>query len=366
MILLVVGPAPGALSAPEIVRTLAGTSHRVEVILQPRTGHYIGPAALAGIAEVVETPSEVPEAVIVAPADTGTLARVAHGLGSDPLPASIGTGRCPVFVVPDLDAATAGHPAVKRNLEVLEESGVRVVGGTGGGMASAGEIVAEVLGGLGGPLSGLRVLVTAGGTREPIDSVRFVGNRSSGKMGAAVAREARRLGAGVDVIAANVEIVEPGVGWFPVETVDELREKVMELAEEADVLVMAAAVSDFKPASPLKSKVRRREGLRVEFVATDDILKTVRDENPDLFVVGFAATHGDPVADAREKLASKGADLVVGNDISRADIGFGAEENEVYVVGRDGETFVSRSSKREVARAILDALIAEMNKEKQT
>ena len=158
---------------------------------------------------------------------------------------------------------------------------------------------------------------------------------------------------------------EPDVEWYPVETVDEMSRSVMRLAADADVLIMAAAVSDFKPATALKAKVRRSEGLTVEFVATEDILAAVRERNPDLFMVGFAATHGDPVPDAREKLSKKGVNLVVGNDISRTGIGFGAEENEVYVVSRDDERLVPRASKIEVARDILDAVIADLKRERQ-
>jgi phosphopantothenoylcysteine decarboxylase/phosphopantothenate--cysteine ligase len=215
-------------------------------------------------------------------------------------------------------------------------------------------------------MSGFRLLVTAGGTHEPMDSVRFIGNRSSGKMGLAIAREAVRLGARVTVVAANVEQIEPGTETSAVETVEQLREEVLRNAGEADALIMAAAVSDFTPASPVKEKIRRGEGgLTLELEATSDVLKAVRERFPDLFVVGFAATHGDPVADAREKLGSKGVDLVVGNDISREDIGFGADENEVYVVGREGERFVPRASKMDVARVILESLIKEMSKERQ-
>ncbi len=362
MILISVGPASGALAVPEIVREIAGAGHRVVVTLEPGTRHFVGPAAFGGAAPVGE-PSEPPEAVVFAPAVAGTLARLARGLYG---PARAGAGR--IFVAPDLDAATADHPAVRENLAVLREDGVRVIGAGGAGMAPAGEVVARVLSGMGGPLSGLKVLVTTGGTREPMDSVRFIGNRSSGKMGLAVAREAVRLGGEVTVVAANVEAVEPGVAWVPVETVEELRAEVLGRAGGVDALVMAAAVSDFAPASPVKDKVRRGEGgMTLELRATADVLEAVREENPDLFVVGFAATHGDPVADAREKLRKKGADLVVGNDISREGIGFGAEENEVYLVGRGGagERFVPRASKREVARVILESTMAGIREERQ-
>jgi phosphopantothenoylcysteine decarboxylase / phosphopantothenate---cysteine ligase len=340
---------------PAVASEIAGTGNRVEVIFGQRAHRFVGPAAFRDVA-LVDDPSETPEAVLFAPAPADTLARLARGMDSR---MSVST-----VVAPDLDAATAGHPAVRENLDLLRKDGYHIVEGREGGMASAGEIVAGLLGSLGGPMSGLRLLVTAGGTREPIDSVRFIGNRSSGKMGLAVAREALRLGAGVTVVVANVDTVEPGTRYHEVETVEELQGAVLDLAADADALVMAAAVSDFTPASRVREKIRRSAGTTsLELAPTADILEAVRERYPELFVVGFAATHGDPVADAREKLAKKGANLVVGNDISREGVGFGAAENEVYIVSREKERFVPRASKEQVARVILDSIMAEMDGE---
>jgi phosphopantothenoylcysteine decarboxylase/phosphopantothenate--cysteine ligase len=356
LILLRVGASPGALAIPDAAAEIAGTDNRVEVILDQRARRFVGPAAFRDLA-LVDDPSETPEAVLFAPAPADTLARLARGMETRFSPIAV--------VAPDLDAGTAGHPAVLENLDLLREDGYRIVEGHEGRMASTGEIVAGLLGSLGGPMDGLRLLVTAGGTREPIDSVRFIGNRSSGKMGLAVAREALRLGAEVSVVAANVDTVEPGTRYRAVESVEELKEAVLEQAADADALVMAAAVSDFTPASRVREKIRRSSGTTsLELAPTTDILEAVRERYPDLFVVGFAATHGDPVADAREKLAKKGADLVVGNDISKEGVGFGAAENEVYVVGREEERFVPRASKAQVARVILDSMIAEMDEER--
>ena len=362
MILLSIAPGPGALSAPEISKRLSAAGQQVEITLEPHTKLYVGPAAFAGSGTVVENPTRRPEIEVFAPANAPTLARLAHGLQAT---ATTKTMHNTIIFTELLDLGTASHPAVRRNIALLREDGIRVVEGVRGGMATADEVVAAVLGGVGGILSGVRVLVTAGGTREPIDSVRFVGNRSSGKMGLAVAREAARMGAEVKVVAANVERVEPGVSWVAVETFGELREEVGRLAREADALVMAAAVSDFTPAAPVGGKIRRGERVTLELEATEDILKEVRGKNPDLFMVGFAATHGDPVGDAREKLRSKSIDLVVGNDVSRPGIGFGSDENEVYVVGRDEEKFVPQAGKEEVARVILDVLSHEMNEAKR-
>jgi phosphopantothenoylcysteine decarboxylase / phosphopantothenate---cysteine ligase len=352
LILHSVGPGLGALAAPEIAREISRAGRPVEVVLEPGARSFVGPAAFEG--SIVEEPSEPPEGILFAPATAGTVARLARGLGE---------ASGPSFVAPDLDPSTAEHPAVKENLALLREDGCRIIAGSGAGMAQPKEVVARLLGDLGGPMSGLKVLVTAGGTREPIDSVRFIGNRSSGRMGSAVAREALRLGAEVSVVAANVEGREPGTEWAAVETVEELRAEVLRRAGEADALVMAAAVSDFTPATSVNEKIRRKEvGLSLELKPTPDILKAVRERYPDLFVVGFAATHGDPLPDAREKLGSKGVNLVVGNDISRVDIGFATDENEVYVVGCGGERFVPRASKVSVARVVLESLLEEMRR----
>ena len=354
MVLISVGASPGALAIPDVVRELVEAGRQVEVILGREARRFVGPAAFGGVA-LVDEPSETLEAVLYAPASAGDLARLARGLD--------GGFRASTVVAPDLDAGTAQHPAVQENLDLLRKDGYRLVEGEGGSMAAAKEIVARLLGGLGGPMVGLRLLVTAGGTREPIDSVRFIGNRSSGKMGLAVAREAVRMGADVTVVAANIDVVEPGTEHHQVETVEELRREVLERAGRADALLMAAAVSDFTPASPVGKKIRRRQGTTsLELAPTSDILGAVTERYPDLFVVGFAATHGGPLADAREKLESKGADLVVGNDISGEGVGFGADENEVYVVGRGEERFVPRASKEEVARVILERMMAEMER----
>lgn len=366
MILLSVGPGLGALRAPGICHELSKAGHEVEVLLEPKTTNFVGPAAFSG--RVVREPSERPRALLFAPATPATLAKLAHGMSGTPALDYWLAGICPTVAVLDAgDGATAAHPAVLHNVLTLREAGCRVLVGEEGVMASSDEVSNAVLSGLVGPLTGLRVLVTAGGTQEPIDKVRFVGNRSSGKMGRAVASEALRRGAEVTVVAANLEEKEPGVKWVDVEAYAQVEEETTKLAKEADALIMAAAVSDFTPAEVSEGKIRRggTEELDLKLVATGDILKAVRESNPDLFMVGFAATFGDPADDAREKLESKHVDLVVGNDISLAGSGFGSDENEVYIVGHAGERFVPRAKKTEVAGAILDALIEEIGKDRR-
>jgi phosphopantothenoylcysteine decarboxylase/phosphopantothenate--cysteine ligase len=364
LILLAVGPGMGALRTPGIAQELVSAGHEVEVVLEPRTEIFVGPAAFASVARVVAVASAPPEAIVFAPATAGILARLARGMEGVASHFYASAMR-PTVVAPEIDEGTASHPAVRENIALLDADGVRIVGGAGE-VASPAEVAGAVLNAMDGPLTGLRILITAGGTREAIDRVRVVSNRSSGKMGRAIAREAWRRGAEVTVVAANVEEAEPGVRWVPVETYAELEEATIRLAREVDALVMAAAVSDFTPAEVHEGKIRRggRKELDLRLVATGDILEAVRVRNPKLFMVGFAATHGNPVPDAREKLARKGVNFMVGNDVSLAETGFGSDDNEVYIVGRSGEDFVPLASKREVAGRILDTLAANIGEER--
>jgi phosphopantothenoylcysteine decarboxylase/phosphopantothenate--cysteine ligase len=268
------------------------------------------------------------------------------------------------------------HPATRANLDTLRARGARTVGPGTGSLASKGESgvgrmaePAEILAAIeatltvGGPLDGLRVLVTAGGTREPIDSVRYVGNRSSGRMGFALAEEAARRGAEVTVVAANVGLAAPaGARIIAVETAAELLEAARAAFAEADVLVMAAAVADFRPAEALEDKISKsgREGLALELEPTEDVLAALAEERREgQTLIGFAAEHGEGAVErGRAKLERKGLDAVVVNDISRADIGFDAADNEVTIVTRAGARHVPVASKSAVAAAILDQVEA--------
>jgi phosphopantothenoylcysteine decarboxylase/phosphopantothenate--cysteine ligase len=266
------------------------------------------------------------------------------------------------------------HPATQANLTVLRERGVHLIDPGRGALASRGEwgigrladpeqvlAAIELIAGTGTPrpLDGTRVLVTAGGTREPVDPVRFIGNRSSGQMGFALAEEAARRGAGVTVIAANVQLPRmTGISYLDVETAAELRAAAFERFADCDVLLMAAAIADYRPAEPAPGKIdkERHEALSLELVRTDDVLAELSGlRRPDQTLVGFAAEHGDRAIErARAKLERKGLDLIVFNDISRTDIGFDSPENEVTIVDRAHDLNVSRRSKRSVAEAVLD------------
>jgi phosphopantothenoylcysteine decarboxylase/phosphopantothenate--cysteine ligase len=312
---------------------------------------------------------------VVAPASANTIAKLAAGLADNLLTSAALANTAPLVVAPAMNSRMYEHPATQGNLELLRSRGARVVDPGTGRLASKGEwgvgrlaeppeilgVVEEVLsGGQFTPhsLDGLRVLVTAGGTREPIDSVRFIGNRSSGRMGLALAEEAARRGADVTLIAANVTIPLPvGIDTVTVESTRELDAAVRERFPAVDVLIMAAAPADFRPKAVGEGKLNREgAGLEMQLAPTDDIIAAVAaGRRPDQTVVGFAAEHGEGAVErGRAKLSRKGLDAVVVNDIARSDIGFDSAENEVTIVSADGEREVGRRPKEEVAAAILD------------
>jgi phosphopantothenoylcysteine decarboxylase/phosphopantothenate--cysteine ligase len=337
---------------------------------------------------------------LVAPASANTLAKLAHGLADNLLTTSVLAAGCPVLVAPAMNNAMYEHPATQANLRTLRERGVHVVEPGVGRLASKGEhgvgrladpsrlleaceaLLARTAtdhgrsrtagasddgaGGAatpGGAWHGLNVLVTAGGTREPIDSVRFVGNSSSGRMGLALAQAARARGANVTVVAANVALPRPdGVAWREASTAAELQVACEEEFPACDVLLMVAAVADFRPAEPANGKIKKagQERLRLELEATPDVLcglAASRREGQTL--VGFAAEHGEGALEyGRGKLQEKCLDAVVVNDISRSDIGFQAKANEVTIVTAAGERHVPRAGKDAVAESILDAVAA--------
>jgi len=305
--------------------------------------------------------------MVVAPATANTLAKMAAGQADNLLTAIYLAFRGPVIVAPTMNWAMNEHPATVENLRVLAERGVEVLatetgelacGEEGSGrMASPDAIRMAVrrafAGTAAGPLAGRKVVVTSGGTRERIDAVRFIGNRSSGKMGRAVADEAYLRGARVALVTTQPA---EGVPYdvVRVESADDMAAAVARELEDADVLVMAAAVADFRPKEVEGGKIARgdRETLTLELVRTVDVLAgTVR---PGLYRVGFAAEAGPQLQRAREKKAAKGVDLLVFNDILAEGVGIGADENEVTIIGPTGETHVPRSSKAACAAAIVN------------
>src|SRR6185312_14204202 len=315
------------------------------------------------------------DAFLIAPATANTIAKLAHGQADNLLTSAALAATCPVIVAPAMNNHMYEHAATQANLTTLRARDVTVLDPGVGALGSKGEwgvgrlaepadllrAVEAALPGAAQHLVGLRVLVTAGGTREPIDSVRFVGNRSSGRMGFALGEEAAALGATVTVIAANVGLERsPRVRYVDVATAAELKAACEAEFPASDVLLMAAAVADYRPAEAAETKLKkdRSETLTLTLERTDDILTSVAAaRRPGQTIVGFAAEHGDgAIAYGRDKLTRKGLDAVVVNDIARKDIGFEGVENEVTIVTASGERHVPRTSKAAVARAVLDTV----------
>jgi phosphopantothenoylcysteine decarboxylase/phosphopantothenate--cysteine ligase len=420
-ILLGVSGGIAAYKALELVRLATGAGHVVRVVQTPASRRFVGAAsfeALTGAPVLVSEferdpargafpgqplPEHEPlshlelvaraEVYVIAPASANTIAKLAAGLADNLLSSCALAADCPLMIAPAMNNRMYEHPATQANLRTLRERGARIVEPDSGRLASHGE---HGVGRLAEPArilaaceealaessrdapardgaydgasvwSGLSVLVTAGGTREPIDSVRFVGNSSSGRMGLALAHAARARGADVTVIAANVALDPPaGVAWREVSTAAELRRACEEEFPACDVLLMAAAVADFRPASPAEGKIKKngRERLQVELEPTADVIAGLAERRrPDQTLVGFAAEHGERALEyGRGKLTGKGLDAVVVNDISRTDIGFEVDANEVTILtaGEGSEiahTHISRAPKARVAEAILDAV----------
>ena len=316
------------------------------------------------------------ELFLIAPATANSIAKLAVGAADDLLSTAALAAACPLVIAPSMNDRMYRHPATRANLETLSAHGVVVIPPGEGRLASHGEHglgrlpePAELLEAcealLAGsaperPWSGLRVLVTAGGTREPIDSVRYIGNRSSGKMGVALAARAAARGAEVTLISANATVSPPGgVKVQDVSTAAELEAACQAEFPACDVLLMAAAVADFRPAAPAREKLKKTGPefpAAIALEPTADILRGLSAHRQrGQVIVGFAAEHGaGAVRYGREKLAQKGIDVIVVNDISRADIGFEADANEVVIVTAETETRVARAPKEQVADAVLD------------
>ena len=302
---------------------------------------------------------------IVAPATANIIARLAYGLADDPITVTMLASPAPALIVPAMDHHMWANDATQANLQTLRARGMRVLDPERGALASGAvgwgrmqepaAIVAAVQAMLRpGPLAGKRVLVTAGGTQEPIDPVRYIGNRSSGKMGIALAAEAALRGAKVTLLHAAISVPLPdGVEVRHTPTAQDMAAAVHELAGQSDALIMAAAVADYRASSVAPQKIKKGAALRVDLEPTPDILASIA--NLPLVKVGFAAETEHLVESARDKLARKRLDLIAGNDVSAEGSGFGADTNQVVLIGRDGHVEqLPLLSKREVAAQILD------------
>jgi phosphopantothenoylcysteine decarboxylase / phosphopantothenate---cysteine ligase len=370
-ILLGVSGGIAAYKACELTRLLVKAGHEVIPLVTPGADRFVRAETFHALAR--RPPAEDlyahltrADLLVVAPCTANTLAKLAQGL-ADNLPTEAALAhRGPVLVAPAMNPRMWAHPATCANVALLRERGVELVGPDEGEtaegewgvgrMAEPAEIAARAAQLLAPPsLAGRHVLVTAGGTREPVDSVRFLGNRSSGRMGVALAEEARRRGAEVTLLAANLAVTAPA-GVHTVET--PTAETMLAAAElEFDLALLAAAVADYRPAEIVAGKrAKRAESWTLELEPTVDIARALGErKHPGQVLVAFGAEHGEAgLIRKRAMLEEKNVDLVVYNDVSRADIGFDAAENEVVLVSRAGERRVPKASKAAVAAAILD------------
>jgi phosphopantothenoylcysteine decarboxylase/phosphopantothenate--cysteine ligase len=346
---------------PLTFRTLTGRPVLTD-LFDPQSGEAVEHVALA----------ERADALLVAPATANVLAKAAHGIADDFLTTLLLAARCPVLMAPAMDGGMWDHPAVTANVAVLRQRGVVVLepdsGDLASGLSGKGrlpelEAIVEALMTALAPardLAGEHLLVTAGPTREPIDPVRFISNRSSGKMGYGIVRAALRRGARVTLVSGPTMLPPPpGAVFVPVQTAEEMREAVLAHLADATVVVKAAAVGDYRARHAADTKIKGKHDLALELTPNPDILAEVAARRTGAFIVGFAAETHDVAAYAKAKLAAKGIDLLVANDVSRAGIGFDADDNEVLLVDRwGGERALPRMAKDSVADAILSHVLA--------
>ena len=374
-----------AYKAADIASRLTQAGARVEVIMTQSAAKFIAPLTLRSltgrpvVTDMFELTSEynvehialaeAADVVAIAPATANVIAKLAVGIADDMLTCTVLATKAPVIVAPAMHISMFENPVTQDNLAKLKARGFIVVGPAYGRLAS-GKIgigrLAEVEGiiatikqvvGRSGDLAGKRIVVTAGGTQEPIDPVRYIGNRSSGKMGYAMAEAARDRGAMVSLITASTYLPEPvGIEVTHVETATQMKEAVAQAVAQADALIMAAAVADYQPKSTAKAKIKKdAPSLTLELIRTPDILTEVEGN----FVrVGFAAESEDVVENAINKLKQKRLDIIVANDITDADSGFGVDTNKVTIIDRDGKVeSLPLLTKREVADRILDKVV---------
>jgi len=377
-----------AYKAVYLLRELTRLGASVTVCLSEHAREFVGPltfrtlsgrAVLSNLfdpqsADAVEhvALAERAHAVVVAPATANVLAKAAHGIADDFLTTLLLAARAPVLMVPAMDGGMWEHPAVTANVATLRRRGVTVLepdtGALASGLSGKGRFpeiddIVEALRRLLVPvrdLTGERLLVTAGPTREPIDPVRYISNRSSGKMGYGLATAALRRGAEVTLVSGPTALTPPpGAVFVPVQTAEEMREAVLQHLDRATIVVKAAAVADYRAKQAANTKIKGKHDLTLELTPNADILAEVAARRPRAFIVGFAAETNDVAVNARAKLESKGIDLLVANDVSQHGIGFDAEDNEVLLLDRwGGARALPRMPKGDVAEAILSHVLS--------
>ena len=382
-IVLGVSGGVAAYKAAYLARRLVEQGALVRTIMTAAARQFLGPQTLAAITgsppvtDFFGSDDESPhtnlaqwaDLIIIAPATASSIARLASGLSEDVLTATVLAARIPVLIAPAMHTEMWEHPATQRNITHIREDGHHIVGPAVGALAGGDEgvgrlvepeeIVDRAASLLSGDLAGWTVLVSSGGTREAIDPVRFIGNRSSGKMGNAIANEAARRGARVLLVSTAPGAISAAVEVTRVESAQEMAEAVWSRAPEADVAVLAAAVADFRPSDASAKKLRRKDGVPTfDLEPTPDILAGVAALPDRPFLVGFAAESGS-LEGAVDKARTKGVDLLVGNDISKPGSAFGSDTNEVVLITPDGaQDHWPLLTKSEVAVRLWDRVIA--------
>jgi len=381
-----------AYKAAEIVRLLQERGIRVQVIMTRAAQEFVRPLTFAALSgEKVITGMFAPgeenapnidsavehiavaqsiDALVVAPATADILAHFAQGIATDFLTTLYLATTAPVVVAPAMNVNMWNHPATRANLETLRKRGVKIVepgvgylacGMTGAGRLAENEnIVAAVLEMLGasGDLSGETVLVTAGPTREKIDPVRYLTNRSSGRMGYAVAEAASRRGARVLLVSGPTSLTAPGAAEVTqVESAEQMQDAVFQLLPQASIVIKTAAVSDYRPKATAGQKIKRKGAMSLELEATADILQGISRKKSSQIVVGFAAETENVLENARQKLVAKNLDAIVVNDVAREGVGFDSDRNAVTIITRDEVIEVPETTKWEVAQRVLDQVV---------
>jgi len=382
-----------AYKAAEIVRLLQDRGIHVQVVMTAAAQEFVRPLTFAALSgekvitgmfgsESGDAPANVESAIehiaiaqaidalVIAPATADVLAKFAQGIANDFLSTLYLATTAPVVVAPAMNVNMWNHAATQANLEILRERGVRIVdpdsgylacGMTGAGRLAENEaIVAAVMEALGAAqdLAGETVLVTAGPTREKIDPVRYLTNRSSGRMGYAIAEAALRRGARVLLVSGPTAIAAPGAAELtPVETAEEMLAAVLKLLPESTIVIKTAAVADFRPKAAARQKIKRKGEMALELEPTADILAEVARRKTSQVIVGFAAETENALENARKKLASKSLDAIVVNDVSREGVGFDSDRNAVTIISQSEVVEVTETSKWEVAQRVLDQVV---------
>lgn len=380
-----------AYKAAEVLRMLQDRGIRVQVVMTRAAQEFVKPltfAALSGekvITDLFGSEAEQPnidaaiehiavaqaiDALVVVPATADVIAKFAQGIANDFLSTLFLATTAPVVMAPAMNVNMWNNAATQANLEILRKRGVRIVepgagylacGMTGAGRLAENEaIVAAAMEALGASqeLAGETVLITAGPTREKIDPVRYLTNRSSGKMGYALAEAALRRGARVLLVSGPTSITPPGAAELTrVETAEEMRDAVMKLLPEASIVIKTAAVSDYRPKNQASQKIKRGGALSLELEATSDIVAEIAKRKKSQLIIGFAAETENVLENARKKLTTKSLDAIVVNDVSRDGIGFDSDRNAVTVISHDNVVDVPETTKWEVAQRVLDEVV---------